>query len=238
VEVNSDSHSVVLVPLSLSWVWLPVALIDKLPLLVDLSMEFVHDYVSVLRVLCTLNISNHIGFLVISKEWTSPFELLVPSRVGCSKIELLTRHVERVTSPLLRLDSLRDSVEVELLGNSVLDVMLDYNIVGTNGFHHSLLWEFGSKIEEGVDSETVVSVNSSLLSTSFTSLLVGVSDKPLLILSSMLLPSPYWLTFCIFAVRDIKYLLVPDVLEHELSVLEDLPPSRVSTPELHLLGFS
>jgi hypothetical protein len=53
MEVHVNNESIVSVPLSLSWFSLPVFGVDELPLLVSLSIELVHEDVSVFGINCT-----------------------------------------------------------------------------------------------------------------------------------------------------------------------------------------
>jgi hypothetical protein len=60
----------------------------------------------------------------------------------------------------------------------------------------------------------------------------------LLVLSSIVTPNTYCLSFFIFASSNIKNLVVIPVHELAVLILEDLPPSRVSAPDLHVVGFT
>jgi hypothetical protein len=51
-------------------------------------------------------------------------------------------------------------------------------------------------------------------------------------------PNSYSLTFNVFSSLDIKNLVVGPVDELILIVLEELEPSRVGAPDLHVIGFS
>jgi hypothetical protein len=52
-------------------------------------------------------------------------------------------------------------------------------------------------------------------------------------------PNTNSLTFLVFASFNIEYLVdILEVNELRSRVLEELPPSRVSTPDLHVVGFS
>jgi hypothetical protein len=54
----------------------------------------------------------------------------------------------------------------------------------------------------------------------------------------MSVPDNNFLSFSILSLEDIEYLLVLDVDEVLSSVFEDLEPSRVGAPDLHLVSFS
>jgi hypothetical protein len=60
----------------------------------------------------------------------------------------------------------------------------------------------------------------------------------LLVLSSIVAPNTYCLSFFIFASSNIKNLVVIPVHELAVLILENLPPSRVSAPDLHVVGFT
>jgi hypothetical protein len=74
----------------------------------------------------------------------------------------------------------------------------------------------------------------SLWSLSF----VKIDDSPLLVLSSVVAPNSYLLAFNIFSSSYIKYLTVLPVDELILFKLEELEPSRVSAPDLHVVGLT
>jgi len=65
-----------------------------------------------------------------------------------------------VSLPVVVLDSLRDFIEVPLLGSDILSPSLEPNVVSSVAFSNSLHWHSGSDIEWSVDMETEFLVES------------------------------------------------------------------------------
>jgi hypothetical protein len=108
-------------------------------------------------------------------------------------------------------------------------------VSGTNAFSNSLHWESRYEIEWSTNVHSEVFVKSfSLVFSSF----VKVDDLPFLVSLTMVAPYDNSLAFNISASSDIKYLVVLPIDELVVSILEDLPPSRVGTPDLHVSSFS
>jgi hypothetical protein len=68
--------------------------------------------------------------------------------------------------------------------------------------------------------------------------LIKIDNVPFLIGFTMFAPNNNSLSFSISATCNIKNLVVLNVDEHVAFILEDLPPSRVSAPDLHVSSFS
>jgi hypothetical protein len=68
--------------------------------------------------------------------------------------------------------------------------------------------------------------------------LVKINDIPLLVLSTVVTVYLNSLSFLILGSCDIKYLTVLPVDELVILVLEYLEPSRISAPDLHVVGSS
>ena len=81
--------------------------------------------------------------------------------------------------------------------------------------------------------ETEVLIKSLLL---ILSSFVNVEYCPLLVVSSVVAPYSNCLTFFVSTALDIKDLAVLPVDELLVLILEDLPPSRVGAPDLHVVG--
>lgn len=141
--------------------------------------------------------------------------------------------MKRVRLPVVVLQSLCNWVKEPLLGLSILHVSLKLDIVGSNTFSNSLHWKSGSDKEWSVSVETEIFVKSFTFSLSS---LVGVEDSPLLMVTSIVAPNTNGMTFFVLTSFDVKDLVVLPVDELFTLVLEDLPPSGVSTPDLHVVG--
>jgi hypothetical protein len=91
-------------------------------------------------------------------------------------------------------------------------------------------------------SEWFVAVESELIIHSFSLLfnLVSVENSPSLILLSMFSPYNNSSSFFILASMNIKNLIILHVDEQLLLliILEELEPSRVGAPDLHVVGLS
>jgi hypothetical protein len=66
---------------------------------------------------------------------------------------------------------------------------------------------------------------------------IKIDNLPFLCFAAIVAPNLNWVSFCIFSSSYIKYLVVLNKVD-ELIVLvfEDLEPSRVGAPDLHVLG--
>jgi hypothetical protein len=68
---------------------------------------------------------------------------------------------------------------------------------------------------------------------------VNIDDLPSLVGFSMILPDDNWSSFFISSTMYIKYSIVLNVNElRSTDELEDLPPSGVGAPGLHLIGLT
>ena len=67
---------------------------------------------------------------------------------------------------------------------------------------------------------------------------VKIDDLPSLVLSIISFGNINNLTFNIFVSSDFETLLVSDVAEVRSFILEELEPSSVSTPDLHVVSLS
>lgn len=118
-------------------------------------------------------------------------------------------------------DSLGDWIEVPLLGKSVLNILLDYDSGCSNRFNNSGGWKFGYEVELLVGSHAEVSVVCTDLMLDD---LVFIDDSPLLVTSSMFLPSINLVSFFILSSLNVKYLLVLDIFEEFAIESPDLVP--------------
>jgi hypothetical protein len=67
---------------------------------------------------------------------------------------------------------------------------------------------------------------------------VKVNDSPSLGSCSIVTPYLYWVSFFILSSSDIEDFAVVPVDELVVLILEDLPPSRVGAPDLHVIGLT
>jgi hypothetical protein len=72
----------------------------------------------------------------------------------------------------------------------------------------------------------------------FTLSLIKIDNLPLLMLSSVVTINTNCLAFNIFSSFDIEYFAALPVDELVVFILENLEPSRVSAPDLHVVGSS
>jgi hypothetical protein len=129
------------------------------------------------------------------------------------------------------LDGLGDLIEVPLLGSCVLSPSSQPDVVGTMAFSDSLEWQSGSDVEWSVDVESKFFVQS--LSFSLC-LLIEIKYLPSLvgtIVSTMNLDSLHFNIFTLVHIKTPTAFL--DVAEMFSLIHKDLPPPRVSAPDLH-----
>jgi hypothetical protein len=69
-------------------------------------------------------------------------------------------------------------------------------------------------------------------------ILIKIKDSPSLGSSSIVTPYLNWVSFFILATSNIKDLVIRPVDELVVLILEDLEPSRVGAPDLHVVGLS
>lgn len=67
---------------------------------------------------------------------------------------------------------------------------------------------------------------------------IKIDNLPLLIFASVVTPDAYSLHFLVFVSFNFKNLAALPVCELAVLILEDLEPSRVGTPDLHVVGFT
>jgi hypothetical protein len=68
--------------------------------------------------------------------------------------------------------------------------------------------------------------------------LIKIDNLPSLVSSVVSVPGNDLSSFLVFSSMDIKAFLVLPVDEVFISIGEDLPPSRVGAPDLHVVGLS
>jgi len=233
IEVSFNIQTEVFIELTLSWLSLPFINVDDVPLLVDFSVLSPGKNVSVFLV----NSSSDIKYssLLIDNKLSLVSEQLPPSWSGSSAPDVVTLHVERVWFPVVILKSLGHWVEEPLLGLSILDVSLKLHIVGSNTFSKSLHWKSWSDVEWSVSAESEIFINSAILG--LTSL-VNIQHSPFLMVALVVSIDTNWLAFLVLLAFDFKDLWVLPVDELLVLILEDLPPSWVGAPDLHVIGSS
>jgi hypothetical protein len=137
-----------------------------------------------------------------------------------------------VRLPVVVLDCLGDTIEVPLLGLGVDSPSLEPDVVSTVAFNHSTEWKIGLDVEWSVDMETKVFGDTLNLRTlSF----VKINNLPFLVSSVVVTENTNCSTFFILTSSNIKHLVVIPVDELAILILENLPPTRVSAPDLHVL---
>jgi len=137
-----------------------------------------------------------------------------------------------VCLPVVVLQSLGNWVEEPLLSLSILDESSDLNVVSSHAFSNSLHWHSRSDVEWSVSMESEVLINTLIF---ILSSLVNIEDSPLLVVALVVRPDAYSSSFFIFTSFNIKNLAVLPVDELFVLILEDLPPSRVGAPDLHVV---
>jgi hypothetical protein len=140
-----------------------------------------------------------------------------------------------VRLPVVILQSLSDWIEEPLLSLSILDVSSLLNIVSSNTFSNSLHWKSRSDVEWSISIESEVLVETLLFSLAG---LVNIKDCPLLVVALIVAPDSDRSSFFVFTSFNIKDLVVLPVDKLLVLILEDLPPSRVSAPDLHVVTSS
>jgi len=124
--------------------------------------------------------------------------------------------------PVVVLDGLGDSVEVPLLGLSIVSPSLEPDVVGTVTLNHSVEWEFRDNVEWSVYMEAKIFVETlSLDSISF----VKIDNIPNLSFGFVVAPYLNWVSFLVFTSSDIKDLAVGPVDELAILILENLEPA-------------
>jgi hypothetical protein len=175
--------------------------------------------------------------LLIDNVSTFSFPDLPPSWVGSGTSDIswstVRLDVKWVWFPVVVLDGLWGHIEVPLLRFVVISLSLQPNVVGTMAFNNSIHWKFWDNVEWSIHMETPFFVQA--LSLLFLSL-VKIDNLPLLVLSSVVTPNSYGLSFLIFTSFNIKYFTVLPVDELAVLILEHLEPSGVSAPDLHVVG--
>jgi hypothetical protein len=141
-----------------------------------------------------------------------------------------------VVLPLLRSDGLGSAVKEELLSNSVLSPSSKPNVVGTVALSNSLHWKFRSQVEWSITFESKA-LHKSFVLNLFS--ILFIDNFPSLVGSIVSVPNNDWSSFFIFASINIKtFGSLLDIAEVFFLVGEDLPPLRVSAPDLHVVGLS
>jgi len=140
-----------------------------------------------------------------------------------------------IVLPVVGSDHLVLVVEEPLLNSLSLSVSLQIDLACSNSFSNSVHWKSRDYVEWPVDVETEFFIES--FTCNFLCL-VKIDNLPSLVGTIMSVPNDNLLTFNIFALEDIKAFLVLPVDEVFIRVGEDLPPSRVGAPDLHVLVSS
>jgi hypothetical protein len=124
--------------------------------------------------------------------------------------------------PVVVPDCLGNTIKEPLLRSVIDSCSLHHNVIGSYTFSNSSKWKFGHNIEWSIDMETKVFRDSfSLWTLSF----VKIDNIPLLVLSSVVTPNSNWMSFLVFALFNVKNLVVVPVHELVVLILENLVPS-------------
>ena len=143
--------------------------------------------------------------------------------------------VKAVVLPVVVSDGLGLLVEPELLLSNIVSPSLEDHVCSTKHLSDSIEWKLRHEIEWSVDVETEFLIQSLGLSLN----ILGVDNLPSLVGSIVSVPNLDLLTFVILTLVNIKaFAGLLDVTEVFTAIGEDLPPSRVGTPNLHVVGFS
>jgi hypothetical protein len=137
--------------------------------------------------------------------------------------------------PIVVLNGLRNLIKEPLLGSNILSPSLEPNIISTVTFNQSLHWKSWSDIERSINVESKFLIKAFSLCL-FS--LIKIKHSPLLVVLSSVICNSNSLTFLVLWSSYIKNLVICPVNELTLFKFEDLEPSRVSAPDLHVVGFT
>jgi hypothetical protein len=238
VEVSLNIKTESFVELTLSWFTLPFVNVDNIPLLMDLVVSLVDTDVSVFLINSTLNF--HYLSSLVDNLRSLVSEELPPSWVGSGTSDIgrssISLNVKWVALPVVILDGLGDLIEVPLLSSNISSPSLQPNIVGTVALNDSLEWQSWSDVEWSVDVKTEFFIDSL---GSILCLGIQIENLPSLVGSVVSTMNLNSLHFFILSLEYIKasvgFLDIAEVLTLEY---EDLPPSWVGAPDLHVLCLS
>jgi len=99
-----------------------------------------------------------------------------------------------VRLPVVILNSLRDFIEVPLLGSDIVSPSLEPDIVSSVAFSNSLHWESGSNVEWSIDVESKFFIQSLGLSLGC---FVKIKDSPFLVVFTSVVSNTNSLSFFI-----------------------------------------
>jgi hypothetical protein len=130
-------------------------------------------------------------------------------------------------------DCLRDFIEPELLVPGIISPSLKNNISSTKHFNNSVEWQLRYHVEWSINVDTELIIESlglSLLS------LIKIKNLPFLVCSAVVSSNTNSIAFFILRSSYVKDLVIGPVDELIIIVLEDLEPSWVGAPDLHVVG--
>jgi hypothetical protein len=138
-----------------------------------------------------------------------------------------------VRFPVVVLDCLGNSIEEPLLRSIVVSLSLHHNIVRSNALGNSSKWKLRNKVEWSIDVESPIFVNAfSLWAFGF----VKIEYSPFLVKATIITINSNFASFLVLSTKHIKHLAALPVDELFFLILENLEPSRVSAPDLHIVG--
>jgi hypothetical protein len=147
----------------------------------------------------------------------------------------ISSDVKAVVLPVVVSNGLGNFIKPELLVFSIVSPSLKYNIGTSEHFSNSVEWKLWNKIEWSVNVESkffIQTFSGSLLS------FVKVKNLPFLVGFSSITPNTNLGSFFVFWLDDIKHFFVGPVNELTIFILENLEPTWVSAPNLHVVGLS
>jgi len=185
--------------------------------------------VSVFSVRSSLDI--HDSSLLIGNKGIFFVSPELPPSWSCrSASNVVSLHIKWVRLPVVVVNGLGDWIEEPLLGSNILSPLLQPDIVGTVAFSNSLHWHFGSNVEWPINMPSEFLADS--LGFNF-GCFINIYDVPSLVTTTMILMDYDWLSFLIFATWNVKNSVVLNVDQLVVLISENLPPSRIGTPDLH-----
>jgi hypothetical protein len=141
-----------------------------------------------------------------------------------------------VVLPVVVSDSLGDLIKEELLLSGVLSPSLKDHVGSTEHLYHSVEWKLRNDVEWSIDIEAKFFIKTLGLSLC---LLVKIEYLPSLVSTVMSVVYSNSLTFFVCVTYNINTSLgLLDITEVLSLEGKDLPPSRVSAPDLHVVGLT
>ena len=212
-------------------------MVEDLPFLVESTPSGIDDHISIF----SINIALYFHDLssLVHNVITLQSEELEPSGVGGPDLEVArsssTLDIEGSASVGNRFDSLGNLIEDELLASSAVMSGSDNKVSSSNNFNDSIHPHLGDDIEWSIDEEAEVGIHSLDL---ISALGVKIKNSPSLVDLVVSGVDSNISSFLIDSANDFKYLVVLDIDEVSSAISEELEPSRVGVPHLHVVCSS